>query len=106
MEGGLEVEPLAHVRRPVCDMLYADDAGVLCKSTENLAKMTVIVTVFKSAGLTVWEKHKETTLLAPSTRFSWPHRLLSKRRARGIHADDAFSVPGRGLINESADIVP
>ena len=31
--------------------------------------------------------------------------MLSKRRARGIFADDAFSVPGRRLINESADIL-
>ena len=48
---------------PVCGMLYADDAGVLCESTENLAEMTVIVTVFKSADLTVCEKHVEVTLL-------------------------------------------
>ena len=61
-EGGLEVEPLAHVRKPVCGMLHADDAGVVCKSTENFAKMTVIVTVFESAGLTVCETKKETTL--------------------------------------------
>ena len=54
-EGGLEVEPLAHVRRPVCGMLYADDAGVVRQSKEDLAKMTVIVTVFESAGLTVCE---------------------------------------------------
>ena len=43
-------------------MLYADDAGVVPKSTEDLAKMTVIVTVFESAGLTVSETKKETTL--------------------------------------------
>ena len=34
-------------------MLYADDAGVVCKSPENLARITVIVTVFETAGLTV-----------------------------------------------------
>ena len=44
-------------------MLYADDAGVLCKSTEDLAEMTVIVTVFESAGLTVCETIEEITLL-------------------------------------------
>ena len=61
-EGGLEVNPLAHVRRPACGMLYANDAGVVCKSKKHLAKMTVIVTVFESAGLTVCETKKETTL--------------------------------------------
>ena len=58
----MDVEPLAHVRWPVCGMLYVDDAGVVCKSKEDLAKMTVIVTVFESAGLTVCETKKETTL--------------------------------------------
>ena len=45
-EGGLEVEPVACVQMPVCDMLYDDDAGIVAKSTEHLAKTTVIVTVF------------------------------------------------------------
>ena len=38
-EGGLEVEPLACVRRSVCGMLYADDGDIVSKSTEDLAKM-------------------------------------------------------------------
>ena len=62
-EGGLEVAPLACVWRSVCGMLYADDAGNVSQSTEDLAKMTVIVTVFESAGLTVPETKTETTLL-------------------------------------------
>ena len=37
-------------------MLYADVAGIVSKSAEGLAKMmTVIVTVFEAAGLTVSE---------------------------------------------------
>ena len=45
-------------------MLYADDAGIVFKSMEGLAKvMTVIVTVFEEAGLTVSEEKTETTLL-------------------------------------------
>ena len=52
-EGGLEVEPLACVRRSVGGMLYADHARSVSKSSEDLAKMTGIVTVFESAGLTV-----------------------------------------------------
>ena len=104
-EGGLEVETLAHVRRPVRGLLFAGDAGVVCKSTENLARITVIVTVFEAAGLTVCETKKETT--PPRTLNKvLPHRLLSKRRARGMYADDAYSVPARRLINESADITP
>ena len=62
-EGGLEVEPLACVRRSVCGMLYADDAGIVSRSTEDLAKMTVIMAAFESAGLTVPETETETMLL-------------------------------------------
>ena len=57
-------EPLACVRRALCGMLYADDAGIVSKSTEKLAKMmTVIVTVFKAAGLTVSENKTGAMLL-------------------------------------------
>ena len=62
-EGGLEIEPLTCVRRSVCGMLYADDAGVVSKPTDHLAKMTVIVTILKSADLTVPETETETMLL-------------------------------------------
>ena len=44
---GVSSDPLACVRRAVRGMLYADDAGIVSKSVEGLAKMmTVIVTVF------------------------------------------------------------
>ena len=62
-EGGLEVEPLTCVRRSICGMLYADDAGIVFNSTENLAKASFIVTVFESAYLTVPETKTETMLL-------------------------------------------
>ena len=60
---GVSSDPLECVRREVWGMLYADDEGIVCKSTEGLAKMmTVIVTVFEAADLTVSEK-TETMLL-------------------------------------------
>ena len=52
-----QTEPMDRVRKAVWGMLYADDAGVVSKSLEGLTKMmTVIVTVFEAAGLTVSEK--------------------------------------------------
>ena len=57
---GVKVEPLTCVRRSVWGMLYANDAGIVSKSVEGLAKMTVIVTVFEVAGLTVSEKKTDT----------------------------------------------
>ena len=63
-EDGVKVEPLACVRRSVWGMLCADDAGIVSKSAEGLAKMmAVIVTVFKAAGLAVSETKTETMLL-------------------------------------------
>ena len=48
-------------------MLYTDDAGIVSKSAEGLAKMmTVIVTVFEAAGLTVSEKQTEAMILRTS----------------------------------------
>ena len=52
-----ETESMDRVQKAVWGMLYADDAGVVSKSLEGLTKMmTVIVTVFEAAGLTVSEK--------------------------------------------------
>ena len=54
---GVSSDPLACVWRAVRGMLYADDAEIVLKSADGLAKMmTVIVTVFEAAGLTVSKK--------------------------------------------------
>ena len=54
---GVSSDPLTCVRRAVWGMLYADDAGIVSKSAEGLSKrMTVVVVVFKAAGLAVSEK--------------------------------------------------
>ena len=74
--GGKEV-PLARVQRAVWGMLYADDAGIVSKSAEGLAKrMTVIVTVFEAASFTVSEKKTETILCCyeHGIRHPLPHR--------------------------------
>ena len=63
---GVSSDPLACVRRAVWGMLYADDARIVSKSAEVLAKMmTVIVTVFEAAGLTVSEKTMTMLLRTP-----------------------------------------
>ena len=55
---GVSSDPLACTcTGAVWGMLYADDAGIVFKSADGLAKMmTVIVTVFEAAGLTVSKK--------------------------------------------------
>ena len=47
-------------------MLYADDAGIVSKTAEGLARMmTVIVTIFEAAGLRVSEKTETMLLRTP-----------------------------------------
>ena len=51
--------PMACVRKAVWGMFYADDAGIVPRSAEGRAKMmTVVVTVFEAAGLTVSERRR------------------------------------------------
>ncbi|CAB1109571.1 unnamed protein product [Ectocarpus sp. CCAP 1310/34] len=62
--GGGEETFLDRVRRAVWGMLYADDAGVVSRSAEGLARMmTIIVEVFGEFGLTVSEKKTATLLM-------------------------------------------
>ena len=77
---GESSDPLACLRRAVWGTLYADDAGIVSKPEEGVAKMmTVIVTVFEAAGLTVSEKKTETCLLytSPSPRDKRQSRMPS-----------------------------
>ena len=104
-EGRLEIELLACVRRSVCGTLYAYDTGIVSKSTKNLANMCVIVTVFESADLTVPETKTETMLLRTLNKVL-PAPPLVVEAAGQRYVDHAFSVPGRGLITASADIMP
>ena len=75
-------------------MLYADDAGIVSKSAEGLAKMTTVVaTVFEASGLTVTEKTTEPhasrnnvkNTQEHQTRQPSPHRLSSKQQVRGMN---------------------
>ena len=63
---GVSLDPLAFLRRAVWGVLYADDARIVSKSAEGLAKMmAVIVTVFEAAGLAVSEKTETMLLRTP-----------------------------------------
>ena len=60
-------------------MLYADDEAIVPKSGEGLDKrMTVIVTVFKGASLTVSEKKTETMLLRTPDHAALASSLVIK----------------------------
>ena len=82
-----------------------DDAGIVCKSAEGLAKMmTVIVTVFEAAGLTVSEK-TETMLMQTPNQAPCTSPLVIKAAGQRHRRTTQFLYLG-GLIDESADIMP
>ena len=79
----------------------------LClKSAEGLAKMmTVIVTVFEPAGLTVSEKKTETMLLRTPDQAPCTSPLVIEAAGQSYRQTTQFLYLG-GLIDASADIMP
>ena len=104
--GGKEVQevPLACVQMAVWGMLYADDAGIVSKSAEGLAKMmTVIVTVSEAAGLTVSEKKTETKLLRRRDHTSTASSLVIEAAGQRKTQTTQFLYLG-GIILKNADL--
>ena len=99
-------DPLACVRRAVRGMLCADDAGTLYRLADGLAKMmTVIVTVFEEAGLTVSEKKTETMLLQTPDQAPCISPLVIEGASQRYRQTTQFWYLG-GLIDASADKIP
>ncbi|CAB1106164.1 unnamed protein product [Ectocarpus sp. CCAP 1310/34] len=108
--GGGEETPLDRVRRAVWGMLYADDAGVVSRSAEGLARMmTIIVEVFGEFGLTVSEKKTETLLMRakykPTTTSqpAPPPPLTIEAAGQKYAQTTEFRYLG-GLVNEHGDL--
>ena len=94
------------VRRAVWVMLYADDAGIVSKSAEGLAKMmTVIVTVFEAASVTVSEKKTETMLLRTPDQAPCTSPLVIEAADQRFRQTTQFLYLG-GVIDASTDIMP
>ena len=105
-EDGVELEPLAYVRRSVWGMLYADDAGIVSKSAEGLGKMmTVIVTVIEAAGITVSGEKTETMLLCTLNQVLPTSPLVVEAAGQRNKQRMQFLYLG-GLIDANADITP
>ena len=78
----------------------------MSKSAEGLAKMmTVIVTVFKEADLTVSEKKTETMLLRTTDQAPRTSPLAIEAAGQRYRQATHFSYLG-DLVNASADIMP
>ena len=87
-------------------MLYADDADILSKLAEGLAKMmTVIVIVSEAAGLTVSEKKTETILLRTPNQAIRTSPLVVEAAGQRYMQTIQFLYLG-GLVDAKADIMP
>ena len=103
---GENTEPLNRVRSAVWGMFYADDAGVVSKSAEGLAKtMTVIVNVFEAAGLTVSEKKAESMPLRTTSQTPLTFPLVIEAAGKR-YGQTVQSLYLGGLIDEIADFTP
>ena len=78
-------------------MLYADNAGVVSRSSEGLERMmTVIVTACSSFGLTVSEAKTEIILNVPGKQRRGEGVLHNQCRRPGIQTNNRVFVLGRG----------
>ena len=109
-EAGVGAEtPLECARRAVWGMFYADDAGVVSRSQEGLARMmTTIVEVFGEFGLTVSEKKTETLLMRapekqPKKGGSPPPPLVIEAAGQKYAQTTQFRYLG-GLVNEDGEL--
>ena len=90
-------------------MFYADDAGVVSRSQEGLARMmTTIVEVFGEFGLTVSEKKTETLLMRapekqPKKGGSPPPPLVIEAAGQKYAQTTQFRYLG-GLVNEDGEL--
>ena len=84
-------------------MLYADDAGVVSKSADGLARtMTIIVEVLREFGLTVSERKTETLLMRVKEKqppLLPPPPLIIEAAGQRCAQTTEFRYLG-GLVNE------
>ena len=98
-------EPSACVRIAVRDMLFADDAGIVSKSAEGLARtMAVIVTVFEATVLTVSAKKTETMLLQTRSLASRAPPFVIEAAGQRYKQTMKFMCLG-GLIHEDDNLM-
>lgn len=97
---------VASVRMAMWGLSCTNDAGIVSKSAEGLAKMmTVHVAVSEATGLTIPEKETETMLPHEhQTRHPGPRPSSLKRQHRGIgRRSSQYTYPNGATHEESAD---
>ena len=91
------------VRRAMCGMLYADDACIVSRSLQGLAKMMeVIVEVCRAFSLTVWAKKTEMIMCMPPPRT--PRTMVRIEAAKQTYKRvQSFTNLG-GAVTETPDM--
>ena len=91
-----------YVRRPMWGMLYVDDACIVSRSPQGLAKMMeVIVEVCRAFALTVSAKKTETTCMPP---LRTPRTMVRIKAAGQIYKQvQSFTYLG-GAVTETPDM--
>ena len=88
-----------YVRRVVWGMLYADDACIVSRSPQGLAKvMEVIVEVCRAFALTTSAKKTEIMCMPP------PRTMVRIEAAGQIHKQVQSFTYLRGAVTETADM--
>ena len=86
-------------------MFYVDDTEIVSRSAEGLTKMiTVIVTVFEAAGLTVAKRKTETMLLRTPGQTSLAPPLVVEAAGQRYRQTNQFLYRS-GVIHEGADLL-
>ena len=91
-----------YVRRAVWGMLYADDACIVLRSPQGLAKMMeVIAEVCRAFALTVSAKKTDTMCMPPPHK---PRRMVRIEAADQIYKQvQSFTYPG-GAVTKTSDM--
>ena len=91
-----------YVRRAVRDMLYADDACIVSRSTQGIAKMMeVVVEVCQAFALTVSAEKTETMCMPPPHK---PRTMVRVEAAGQIYEQVQFFTYLGGAVTETPDM--
>ena len=77
---GVNADPLTCVRRAVWGLLYADDAGIVSKSAEGLAKMIAIIVTVSPCP----RRRRRPCCCGHRIRYPGRHPSSSNQQARDI----------------------
>ena len=83
-------KPMARVRRAVCGMPYAGDAGIVSKPAEGLATIMAVILASKQQASRFGQDHGRQCCWKHGTLRPGLHRSSSKQQDKGINRQCSF----------------